>query len=174
MTKNNQNMIEIEESGMKFGPFECSHVFRIEKSKLYKSLHNIKTVEFILENNNKLQFIEAKSSSPKPVPDNLVCFEQFIDEISQKFLHSLNLYYTGVLGRHGSANDLPDAMKEINHQHVSIKFILVVKNHQDEWLMPIKDALEKKMRSISSIWGSQLAVINEKTAQKYKLIQSGS
>lgn len=56
MTKNNQNMIEIEESGMKFGPFECSHVFQIEKSELYKNLHNIKTVEFILENNNKFQF----------------------------------------------------------------------------------------------------------------------
>lgn len=172
MTKNNQNMIEIEESGMKFGPFECSHVFHIEKSKLYKNLHNIKTVEFILENNNKLQFIEAKSSSPKPVPDNLVRFEEFIDEISQKFLHSLNLYYTGVLGRHASANDLPDPMKKINHQQVSIKFILVIKNHQDEWLLPIKDALEKKMNSISSIWESQVAVINAKTAQKYKLVQS--
>lgn len=172
MTKNNQNMIEIEESGMKFGPFECSHVFQIEKSELYKNLHNIKTVEFILENNNKLQFIEAKSSSPKPVPDNLVRFEEFIDEISQKFLHSLNLYYTGVLGRHGSANDLPDPMKKINHQQVSIKFILVIKNHQDEWLLPIKDALERKMSSISSIWESQVAVINAKTAQKYKLIQS--
>lgn len=56
MTKSNQKIIEIEESGMKFGPFECSHVFQIEKSKLYKNLHNIKTVEFILENNNKLQF----------------------------------------------------------------------------------------------------------------------
>ena len=95
MTKSNQNMIEIEESGMKFGPFEYSHIFQIEKSKLYKNLHNVRTVEFILENNNKLQFIEAKSSSPKPVPDNLVRFEEFIDEISQKFLHSLNLYYTG-------------------------------------------------------------------------------
>ena len=62
-------------------------------------------------------------------------------------------------------------MKEINHQQVSIKFILVIKNHQDEWLMPIKDALEKKMSSISSIWESQVAVINAKTAQKYKLIQ---
>ena len=50
--ENNQNMIEIEESGMKFGLFEFSHVFQIEKSKLYKNLHNIKTVEFILENNN--------------------------------------------------------------------------------------------------------------------------
>ena len=70
MTKSNQNMIEIEESGMKFGPFEYSHIFQIEKSKLYKNLHNVRTVEFILENNNKLQCIEAKSSTPKPVPDN--------------------------------------------------------------------------------------------------------
>lgn len=174
MTKSNQNMIEIEESGMKFGPFPDSHVFWIEKSELYKSVHNIKTVEFILENNNKLQFIEAKSSSPKPVPENTVSFEQFIDEISQKFLHSLNLYYAGVLGRHGSANDVPAFMKKIDHQQVSIKFILVIKNHQNEWLMPIKDALEKKMSSISSIWESQVAVINAKTAQKYKLIQPES
>lgn len=171
MTKNNQNMVEIEESGMTFGPFESSHIFWIEKSELYKNLHNIKTVEFILEHNDNLQFIEAKSSSPRPVPDNTVRFEQFIDEISQKFLHSLNLYCAGILGRHGSSNDIPDSMKNMEHQKLSIKFILVIKNHQTEWLMPIQDALDQKMSSISAIWESQVAVINEKIAQQHWLIQ---
>ena len=70
MTKNNQNMIEIEESGMKFGPFEFSHVFQIEKSKLYKNLHNIKTVEFILENNNKFKFIYLILRNPCVFKEN--------------------------------------------------------------------------------------------------------
>ena len=57
-----------EESGMTFGPFSEAQVFRVEKSNSYKELGgSVKTVEFFLrKNKDKLLFIEAKSSSPKP------------------------------------------------------------------------------------------------------------
>ncbi|MBZ9634583.1 hypothetical protein [Clostridium sp. FP1] len=65
-------MVEINESNMIFGDFEQDKIFEIEKSKLHSKIGNgIKVVEFILlKNMNQLNFIEAKSSSPKPIKDN--------------------------------------------------------------------------------------------------------
>lgn len=94
-------MIQINESDMLFGDFEEESVFQIENSKLHKNVGNgIKVVEFILLSiENELSFIEAKSSSPKPVKDNIIRFNEFINEISDKFIHSFNLYYSAILQR---------------------------------------------------------------------------
>ena len=166
-------MIRIDESGMSFGPFHASNVFWVEKSELYQKVRNreVKTVEFILAEDNKLQFLEAKSSSPRPVADNKIKFDDFIDEIALKFLHSINLHYSGILGRHEEINDIPDKIKLMDNSQVSIKCILVIKGHEMAWLPPIQVALNRKMISISSIWNFEIAVINDSMAEKqYKLI----
>lgn len=165
-------MIEIVESGMTFGPFEDSHVFWAEESNLYHGVQNskVKTVEFVLAENSKIQFLEAKSSSPKPIPENTTEFNSFIDEIFLKFLHSINLFYAGILGRHEKNNDIPEYIRKIDNQRISIKFILIIKGHEMDWLPPIHEALTKKMIPISAIWNSDVAVINDAMAVKYKLI----
>lgn len=165
-------MITINESGMSFGPFDDSCVFWAEKSKLYKKVgkNKVKTVEFVLAEDNKLQFLEAKSSSPKPTRDSTTKFDDFINEIFLKFLHSINLYYSGILGRHETSNDIPEEIKGIDNQEISIKFILVIKGHEIDWLPPIQEALDQKMVPISAIWNSNVAVINDTMAEKYKLI----
>ena len=59
-------MITINESGMTFGPFEESCVFKIESSQLYQNVqkNEVKTVEFVLKESGQQSIVEAKSSSP--------------------------------------------------------------------------------------------------------------
>lgn len=86
MTTSQSTKITIEESKMMFGEFDKEKVFIIEKSNLYKSLgKGVKIAEFVLlQDLNKLIFLEAKSSSPRDT--NKIRFDEFID--------FLNLYLT--------------------------------------------------------------------------------
>lgn len=91
-------MKRITESDMVF-EFADEKVFQMEGSELHASVGDgIKTVEFIASlNENSLNFVEAKSSSPQP--GNQKDFWEFINEISEKFLHSFALYLSAALGR---------------------------------------------------------------------------
>lgn len=87
-------MVVIKESNMLFGEYEDNKVFKIENSELHNKIGNgIKVVEFILLRNGKyIDFIEAKSSSPQPSNDNKERFHEFIEEISDKFIHSFKYH----------------------------------------------------------------------------------
>lgn len=161
----------ISESGMTFGPYDESKVYHLEVSNLYREISNAKTVEFLLcIRSNELSFIEAKSSSPKPEPKNNVDFENFISEIRDKFLHSLNLYYSAIQKRHKENNDIPPAFSDLDNETISINLILVIKGHQQEWLPPISDALSRALIPYASIWHFNIAVINDLIAMKHGLI----
>ena len=90
-------MIRVVESNMIF-EFEEKHIFQIENSNLHSSLGDgIKTVEFVVSvKPDEILFVEAKSSSPQPKAENKERFDEFIDEISDKFIHSFNMYLTSV------------------------------------------------------------------------------
>ncbi|MBN1065544.1 hypothetical protein DWV13_14025 [Clostridium botulinum] len=166
-------MIQINESNMIFGDFEEDKVFQIEKSKLQKNIGNgIKVVEFILlSNENELSFIEAKSSSPQPVKDNIVRFNEFINEISDKFIHSFNLYYSAILKRYKDYEELNKSFIELDNSNIKFKFILVIKGHKSGWLMPLSDALKQNLSYHNTIWKSQVVVLNDEMAKKYQLIK---
>lgn len=166
-------MIQINESNMIFGYFEEDRVFQIENSKLHKNIGNgIKVVEFILlSKENELSFIEAKSSSPKPVKDNIIRFNEFINEISDKFIHSFNLYYSAILQRCKECEELNPSFMNLDNSQINFKFILVIKGHRTEWLMPLSDALKESMAYHNTIWKSQVVVFNDELAKKYKLIK---
>lgn len=166
-------MIEFVESGMCFGPYQEGNVFNIEKSQLYKGMGaGIKTVEFVLiYNENTLGFIEAKSSSPKPEKENKVDFNDFIKEISEKFLHSFNLYYANIMGRHGENDELSNEFLQLNNKRIMIKFILVIKGHETIWLAPIKEELERTLLFHNKIWKCEIAVLNDILASQYGLIK---
>lgn len=166
-------MVQINESNMIFGDFEEENVFQIEKSKIHKNIGNgIKVVEFILVNNKKeLSFIEAKSSSPRPVQGNVVRFNEFIDEISDKFIHSFNLYYSAILKRNRNYEELNENFINLDNSNIEFKFILVIKGHKIQWLMPLSDALKDKLAYHSTIWKSKVVVLNDEMAKEYKLIK---
>ena len=166
-------MVQIKESNMIFGDFEDDKIFQIEKSTMHDKIGNgIKVVEFILlKNMNELNFIEAKSSSPRPTKDNVVRFDEFIGEISDKFIHSFNLYYCAILKRNENYSEMHNNFSQLDNSKIKLKFILVIKNHQIEWLIPISDALKKNLSYHSTIWKSEIVVMNEEIAKKYELVK---
>lgn len=167
-------MVQIKESNMIFGDFEEDKIFEIEKSKLYNKIGNgIKVVEFILlRDENELNFIEAKSSSPRPTKQNNIRFNEFIEEISDKFIHSFNLFYSTILKRHKDYREMNNNFFELDNSQIKLKFILVIKGHEIEWLLPISDALKRKLSYQNTIWKSEVVVMNDKVANKYNLVKS--
>ncbi|MEA5003852.1 MAG: hypothetical protein VB081_10170, partial [Christensenella sp.] len=130
--------VNIPESGLIFGEYEESHLFYVEKSSIYNKLGNgICTIEFVLYNkHDKVLMIEAKSSSPKP--SNQEDFDSFIDEIYNKFAHSVELYFSLVLNRiDDNKGEMPDVFKSTDYSIVEIKLLLVINGHKQEWLSPI-------------------------------------
>lgn len=166
-------MVEINESNMVFGEFEEDKIFQIEKSIIHNKIGNgIKVVEFILlKNMNELNFIEAKSSSPRPTKDNIIRFDEFIGEISDKFIHSFNLYYSAILKRNENYSEINNNFFQLDNSNLKLKFILVIKNHEIDWLMPISEALKKNLSYHNTIWKSEIVVINEEIAKKHQLIK---
>ena len=171
-------MCYLSESGMEFvTPSPCDEIFDLEKSKLYKSAGDgIRTVEFILKHKGrKLDFIEAKPSSPKPEGEKPENFGIFIDKISDKFIHSFNLYCAAILGRFDKTSDLSDAFMTLNHDKVKFTFLLVIKGHEKDWLPPIQEALHEALRQKMSyykrIWRIESAVLNDDMARKYGFIR---
>ena len=182
--------ITITESGMHFGPFERSRCFHIEESQVYGTIrnHGVKMVEFLLlrtndniiknnsPDNPEIWIVEAKSSSP--CPDNKSNFKKFIDEIREKLINALSLGLASVLGRHEKFKpELPSAFTKISLSLVQVKFVVVMKNHPESALPPLKDALERALRPIIKSWGfapNSVIVLNKALARKYGLIDTTS
>jgi hypothetical protein len=160
----------ITESGM---VFISDNAFHIERSPYYLTLgDSVKSVELVRAKDDKLLFIEAKSSFPKPdIPDGAKSarFDDEIGFIRDKFIHSLNLYSAmdvGVVGN-GFPVDYSPAKK------VSLVFVLVINGFEDTWCKPIQDALNKQLMQtvvIARIWVPQVFVINDETAKKLELV----
>lgn len=158
---------------MIFGDFKEDDVFQIEKSKLHSTIGDrIKVVEFLLiKDISKLYFIEAKSSSPQPTEDNKVRFDEYIQEISDKFIHSFNLFYSAILKRNKHHVELSNNFFNLSHDEIEFKFILVIKNHKIDWLLPISDALNRKLSHQNTIWKSKVVIMNYDLATKYNLVK---
>lgn len=158
----------ITESGMNF---IADNVFHIEKSDIYTKLKDsIKTVEFIRAKDDKLLFVEAKSSFPNPGnPASSANFQSAIDDICDKFIHSLNLYASIAIGVTGQLP--PDFKPAIK---VSIEFILIFNNFEQRWCIPIEKALTNQLRKsecIAKIWKPTVFVINREMATKQNFTQ---
>ena len=157
----------ITESDMIFIP---DNTFHIEDSSLYKSLgEGIKSVEFVRIKDRDLMFVEARKSFPNPEnidAENLTKFHTQIDEISEKFLHSLNLLSSVEVGvANGNYPDdfiLPDKL--------SLVFVFVIKDHETKWCRFIRlKLLENLPTYLKTIWRPEVFVINHQTAVNRKL-----
>lgn len=174
-------LFSIIESNMVFGPYSHEQCFHIENSHTYQKIKDqVKIAEIVLlysssKDQKKILIIEAKSSSPRPKDNsnNNSKFNDFIEEIKQKFMNTLALYISIVLKRHETWQELPVVLQELDLSTIDFQFILVINGHKDEWLPPLKDALEKSLRSIIRIWKLSyipVLVLNEKMAQEKGLI----
>ncbi|WP_225886978.1 hypothetical protein [Nodosilinea nodulosa] len=170
-------MIEpIFESGMSFGPYPPGHCFYIEKSRTYLAIQNgIKIAEFLIlavRDKPKIWIIEAKSSSPRP--ETSPGFDKFLQEIADKLSNSLNLYVAVYLKRHSSTcNELPSPFQALDLDQVEFRLILVIKNHQMDWLPPLQDELRKKLKVTVKIWDlvpTSVLVLNEDLARESQIL----
>jgi hypothetical protein len=154
--------------------FVSENVFYIEKSPQYAELgDSVKTVEFARAKGNKLLFVEAKSSFPNP--HNLAynkakgnktgeeIFYEEIDDIYDKFAHSLSLY--SAVGIGATKDGFPTGYEPAHK--VSLVFILVIRGFEMSWCDEIESALKQRIRastSIAKIWRPKVLVMNDEVA----------
>jgi len=170
----------IIESGMTFGPFEEGHCFYIEKSETYRNLQQgVKMAEFLLlrfksGKPTTLWVVEAKSSTPRPMPQR--DFEAFIEELRDKLINAFSLGLACCLKRHTST-ELPEPYRALDLSTSDFRFVLVVNHHKWEWLPPLQEALSKALHAAVKTWALSIpavAVINDHMARDYGLIPSAS
>lgn len=171
-------MVTIDESGMTFGPYPDEHCFYIEKSAAYLKIQDgVQMAEFLLMRHQAGQppavwVIEAKSSSPRP--ETVPNFDEFIAEIRAKLTNGLTLGIASILLRHASAGpELPVPFTQLNLANAGFRLVLVIKGHQESWLVPLQDALKKALHATIKTWGlsaTAVAVINDSMARQYGII----
>lgn len=86
--------------------------------------------------------------------------------------HSLAMYANILLGQYDGAA-VPEQMRRNLLADKEIRLVLVVKNAEKAWLVPLKEVLEKQLRNDLKIWKiKSFVVINEETAyQKHFIAQ---
>lgn len=167
--------IIIPESDMKFGEYKEKQVFRMEESEQYtKKLRQqgVRCCEFVLLRANRLCFIEAKKSYPDPIRGNTdEKKEQYykdIKEIAEKMRHSLELYTSILLNRY-SQDGISDEMKNI--ENLEIRLILIIKNADRSWIVPLQDVFRKELKAEMHIWKiPDFIILDEEQARKKHFI----
>jgi len=136
------------------------NAFYIEKSTLYLGMNNIRSVEFIRVKDDSLMLIEAKKSFPNPDTSGEE-FESEINEICEKFIHSLNLYSSVKVGVYNEIfND-----DFVPPEKVTIEFVLVIKSHKMIWCKKVRNALIVALPTyLKKIWKPEVYVINHEIA----------
>lgn len=168
----------ILESGMKFGPYPAGECFYIEQSQIYTAINpGVKIAEFLWLRTNlrsvpALWVVEAKSSTPRP--ETQPNFDAFIEEISVKLRNAFSLTWASCLKRHPhTLSELPIPFQSLDLSQTDVRFILVIKGHQDAWLPPIQEALKKSLYATVQTWRfspTSVAVINDVMAKECGLI----
>ena len=109
---------------------------------------------------------------PNPVKGNKTgseLFQEEIDDICDKFIHSLNLYAAIDVGVVESG--FPPEYKPSDQ--VSIVFVLVINGFEKAWCNNVEIELVNKLRKssyIQRIWKPKVHVINHESAFQRKLI----
>jgi hypothetical protein len=116
--------ISIDESGVTFGPFAQTDVFEFEKVlKEIKFGDNVFKAEFIVRRaseNVSIIVVEAKSSIPRE-SDN------FFEDIRQKMVHTLTVWFASVCGCHESVKALlPENLGQFENLTLPIQLCLVI------------------------------------------------
>ncbi len=168
--------IIIEESGLKFGPFETENLFAIEKSKFYNNgKDKLRTVEFlhISDDQHTLICVEAKTTAPNI--NNIkseLDVKRYIHELEQKIYHSLTCIYGLCSGRHiDTFCEVPVKIISANIMQVRLIPILVITDFADEWLPQWSDKINFELSGLKRAWKiEKIVVTNENGVKKMGLV----
>jgi hypothetical protein len=152
----------ITESGMNF---IAKNTFHIEQSQLYKSIgEGVRSVEFVRSKDDKLFFVEAKTTFPNP-ENSEENFQIQISEICEKFIHSLSLYSSIKVGINTQLFD-----DFTPPEKVSLIFMLVIRDHKLQWCKHIrKELLSNLPTYLKKIWDPEIIVLNHEEAKNSKI-----
>ena len=141
--------------------FAADNSFSIEKAGLNQHFgEEVKTVEFIRAKDNKLSFIEARTTFPNP-DNSSESFSAQVCEVCDKFVHSLNMYAAVDVG----AVDISFPSDFNTPDKVLVVFVLVIRNHKKEWCREVSRAIEVALPLyVRKIWRASVFVINHETA----------
>lgn len=82
--------------------------------------------------------------------------------------HSLQLYANIVLNRY-SQDGVSEGMK--NAESLEIRLILVIKNADKSWIVPLQDVFRKELNAEMRIWKvPDFIILNEEMARKKHFI----
>lgn len=164
--------MEFIESFMKFS-FADDDVFRIEVDELVRGHSGRKACECVVLISPQIAFIEAKPSTPNP--NSRKRFDEFIDDIKQKFTDSLNLFEgikKGQLGEDALMR-LPVNLRNAEVPTKDYLIYLIVHGHRLDWLPGLQDALREALRDVVKEWNlrdSNVKALNEEIAKELHLI----
>jgi hypothetical protein len=146
--------------------FVSTDAFPLEEAQAYTNLgKRIRSVEFVRIVEDKLFFVEAKTTIAHP-DNSPESYEAEIGNISEKFVHSLSLLSAIEFGIVEEA--MPEVFETLDI--ASLVFCVVVRNHEPEWCRRIKRRLEEVLPLyIRKIWQPTLYVMNYETAKRYHL-----
>ena len=166
---------ELVESGMTF-VLDKNLSYRIEKSDNVSKLNNVKIVEFVRLSGDHIEFIEAKTSAPNPEnPESRDDVQVFISEIREKFQNSISLLNAAMIKRRKEIFDeLPVSMQKYNWAKANYKLYLIIKNHEENWLVQISEILKKEVKPFLKCWNIpelSFKVINENIAKELNIIK---
>jgi len=158
----------INESGM---DFIVDNAFEIEKSKIYKELgEGIKSVEFVRVIDDMLLFVEAKTTFPNPNNPSENEPNKFLDEVEDicdKFIHSLNLYLSIEVGVAENVQECEISKPD----NVTILLVLIIKKHQLDWCKPVRIELDRVLPPyFKKIWKPRILVVNHEEAVNLSLV----
>ncbi len=148
------------ESGMNFILDNYSYI--MEDDSFYVKMssdYGTKDVDFIIKRENKLLFIEAKTSSPRELKD-------YINEIVVKFIDSLFIFTGIILNRNNTQSSIiTPEMNKVSHLKGSMQLVLIIKNAEKLHLRPIRDLLQSKLRKIIKMYSLETTIIVMNEAQ---------
>ena len=159
------------ESGMYFS-CDSSCTFFVEKYVHDTGLQGVKAVEFIRQKNkSKIFLVEAKTSAPHHAGSSPDDFKKFIDEIVQKAIDSFSLLFSVITLRRQAA--LGNVLAKADYSRTKFCLVLIIKNHEKEWLANVQNALSEQLRHFYTAWNwgsTPVVVLNEEMAIDQGLI----
>ena len=115
--------------------------------------------------------VEAKTSAPHPEGISKAKFKEFIGEVAQKAIDGFSLLFSVITSRRKV--ELGEFLASIDYAKANFCLVLVIKNHEKEWLPNVQDALREYLRHFYTAWnwGSlPVLVLNEEMAARCGLI----
>ena len=130
----------LNESGMNFY-YDTDETFLCEQFIKNTNIKYIKSVEFIRLYKEYIVLVEAKTSAPNP--NHSEDFIKFIESLSQKAIDSFSLFMSLLL--HRREGYIERKIGSIDYSNAKFRFFVVIKNHEDDWCIQIKEELEETM-----------------------------